>query len=633
MRLTLVAIHPAPSPQAVPLANAFLQSYLEASPPAAGPIEIERADFFLHQESATCVDEIVTRQPAVVGFSVYVWNRKLCAEIAGELRLRQPGIIIFAGGPEATADPAGLLAEGGLDFLISGEGEKPFAEVCARLAVGADVAGIPGVVTLEKNGISLIPAQSLTDLDSIPSPWLNGILDAARYPGILWQLSRGCGFNCDFCFDSRDRHGVRHFSLERIEAELRHFACHGVSQVFVLDSTFNQDVRRAKTILRMIRKIAPHIHFHFEVRSEFLDREMAGLFAGITCSLQIGLQSADPQVLRRVGRSFRRDDFVRRTMLLNDTGAVFGFDLMYGLPGDTLSGFRDSLDFALGLYPNHLDIFPLAVLPGTALASRAASHGLDHLPVPPYTLTASPSFTSGDMAAARTLAMACDIFYTRGRAVAWFNGVIHPLAVSPSLFLQQFAEWLEQQPVACIDETGLSDEQIWQLQRAFLSWRFGTKKLGRLLPAVLDLLDYHYHYAAALLTPPPQIPSKKSMAGMRLLQIPLSLAPSARPAHFSYEILEILDAGAPDVLNFADTLEPCGSWAVIYPTAKGVRTESFDPSLYRLLEELDGRTAPSTLISDLGITAGDAGDFLAFAVSEGIVLIPSSATSNKIRCR
>jgi hypothetical protein len=45
---------------------------------------------------------------------------------------------------------------------------------------------------------------------------------------------------------------VRRFSLDRLEAELRHFAATGVSQVFVLDSTFNQDARRAKAILRLI---------------------------------------------------------------------------------------------------------------------------------------------------------------------------------------------------------------------------------------------------------------------------------------------------------------------------------------------------------------------------------------------
>lgn len=617
MRVVLVAVHPYPSPQAVPLANAFLQSYLTTDPQTASR-EVVRADFFLGQEPADCVDRIAALRPALVGFSLYVWNRLMCREIAGELRRRLPGITIFAGGPEATADPQGVLAGTGLDFLIAGEGEGPFAAVCGRLSEGGDVSGIPGVVTRTEFGITLIPALPLSNLDAIPSPWLNGIIDAGQYPGILWQLARGCGFACDFCFDSRDRHGVRRFSLERVEAELRHFVSQGVSQVFVLDSTFNQDQRRAKTILRMIARIAPRIHFHFEVRSEFIDREMAELFAGITCSLQIGLQSADPQVMKQVGRVFRRDDFVNRTMLLNESGAVFGFDLMYGLPGDTLAGFRESLDFALGLYPNHLDIFPLAILPGTALAARSDSIGLRFLPQPPYTLISSPSFSVDDMDAARKLAAACDIFYTRGRAVAWFNGVLDPLGQRPAEFLQRFEVWLEAEKGTGISEADLADDQIWHLQRDFLTMQFTPKRLKRFLAAVLDLVDYHYHYAAALMTPPPP-PAKRMTDRARISEMTLRLAPTARLAAFHYEILEILEAGAADVRGFSDGLQRTGSWAIIYPTAEGVCTESVSEAYFRLLEQMDGTTTTGDAAAMLGLPQAEAAEFLEFALMEGIV--------------
>jgi radical SAM family protein/B12 binding protein len=617
MRIALVAVHPCPSPQALPLANAFLQSYLTAVPKTA-MVEIVRADFFLGQECAACAAEITRLQPALVGFSLYVWNRRMCRELADEIRRLLPGITIFAGGPEATADPRGVLAGTSFDFLIAGEGEAPFAAVCARLSESGAVSNIPGIATRTGTDISLIPSTPIANLDDIPSPWLSGIIDAVDYPGILWQLSRGCGFSCDFCFDSRDRHGVRRFSLERVEAELRHFTSHGVSQIFVLDSTFNQDQRRAKTILRMIARIAPQIHFHFEVRSEFIDREMADLFAGITCSLQIGLQSADPQVLKQVGRAFRRDDFVSRTTLLNESGAVFGFDLMYGLPGDTLAGFRESLDFALGLYPNHLDIFPLAILPGTALATRADSIGLRYLPEPPYTLINSPSFSADDMADAQELATACDIFYTRGRSVAWFNGVLDVLGLRPAEFLQRFAEWLEEEKGGGISEADLADDQIWGLQRAFLTGTFSPKKLKRFLPAVLDLMDYHYHYAAALMSPP-LAPARQNSAMKKLLELPLRLAPTARLATFHYEILEILEAGAADVRSFSDSLQRNGSWAVIYPTSEGVCTESVSEAYFKLLEQLDGTTPAVKVIARLGIPITEAGEFLEFALQEGIV--------------
>ncbi|HEX9078998.1 MAG TPA: radical SAM protein [Desulfuromonadaceae bacterium] len=617
MRITLVAIHPYPSPQAVPLANAFLKAVA-----ADVPAEIRLRDFFVGQRTADCVEELVAEQPAAVGFSLYVWNRALCREIAAELARRLPGVILFAGGPEATADPRGVLAEAVFAFLVVGEGEIAFAQVCARLASGQGVADLPGVTVMTQNGPSPASPRAFADLDAIPSPWLSGILDPRHYRGILWQLSRGCGFGCEFCYDSRDRQGVRHFSLDRIEAELRHFVDRGVSQVFVLDSTFNQDRRRAKTILRLIERTAPHIHFHFEVRSEFLDPEMARLFARVTCSLQIGLQSADTAVLKGVGRVFDRAAFAARVALLNESGAVFGFDLMYGLPGDTLHGFRDSLDFALGLYPNHLDIFPLAVLPGTPLAARSAALGLCHLPGPPYTVISSPTLGPEEMALARRLASACDIFYTRGKAVAWFNGVTDALGLKPSGLLERFGAWLEEERGAGVGEADLEDDEIWRLQRAFLTMLFGGTRARRLLPLVLDLADYHYHYAAAVQAPPPHLPSAGELRRLRPLALPWRLAPSARLAAFHYEILDILESGAPDLRELAGHLSPSGSWAVIYPGRGEVCTESLAEPYFRLLEQLDGRTPAGEIASRQGLPAAEARSFLEFAAAEGIILPP-----------
>jgi hypothetical protein len=621
--MILVAIHPYPSPQAVPLANAFLASYQRERQPPHMPMDLLLRDFFLHQDAAGCVEELLSLKPDMVGFSLYVWNHARCRIMAEELRRSLPGIRLFAGGPEATAEPRALLDEGSFDFLIVGEGEETFTEVCLAFAGGAAVEGIAGVAVAGEGSLPPIPRTLLPDLDAIPSPWLNGVLDAGRYGGVLWQLSRGCAFSCDFCFDARGESGVRRFSLERVEAELRHFAAADVPQVFVLDSTFNQDAGRAKAILCLIKGIAPRTHFHFEVRCEFIDGEMAQLFSEIACSLQIGLQSSDPRVLKQVGRSFNRDRFAARVTLLNRSGAVFGFDLMYGLPGDTLEGFRSSMDYALSLYPNHLDIFPLAVLPGTALAARAAATGLCHLSDPPYTLLSSPTFSAAEREEARCLALACDVFYTRGKAVAWFNSVMSALGVRPSSFLSQFGAWLVREKGEEIAEEALDDAEIWSLQRAYLTTVFGPKKLKRLLGLVLDLVDYHHHYAAALLTPPIEPPGDAALQRMRLLDLPAELAPSTRLAHFHYEILDILEAGEPDIRSFVAHADRCGSWAAIYPRSDTVCTESLIEPYFRLLELLDGRTPCGRLAATLEIPKGDALSFLQFAAAEGIVAFPS----------
>jgi len=620
IRISLVSIHPTRSPQSVPLACAFLAATLKNSPDLSGQISVTLIDLYKEQTARECAKAVLASEPDMVGFSVYIWNRELCVAIVGLLKRADQKLVIFCGGPEASADQYRLLSETAWDFLIHGEGESTLPAAVRSLANRLGIAGIPGTATLENDVLKSYPAPEMIDLEKVPSPLLGGEIEPAKYPGMLWQISRGCSFGCDFCFDGGGSHRVRRFPLKRIEAELKWFAANRVSQVFVLDSTFNSDRERAVRILRLIKRIAPHIHFHFEVRSEFIDRQQAELFASITCSLQIGLQSADPVVLKNSGRNFNRADFTSKVAILNETGAVFGFDLIYGLPGDTLDGFRNSVDFALGLYPNHLDIFPLALLPGTRLAARSDELKLKHDPAPPYILTSSPTFPEEDMAVAAGLAAGCDIFYSRGKAVPWFMSMLHPLRMKASIFLESFYCYAGKRGINSAEADCLSEEMIFDLQCGFISGLFGEKRLKKLMPIALDIICYNYGYAAALMATPPLLPDEKQLAEIEPSSRPLRLAGSARLATFSYEILEILESGIADLRELAAAFSPSGSTAVIYPKDGQVLTESLFEAYFRLLEKLDGRRTAGEIAAELGIPPKDTGSFLEFALLEGIVV-------------
>ncbi len=615
MHLTLVTIHAFRSPQAVPLAAACLKASLEAR-----PVTVTCAEFFCGDSPDDICRTILATLPDLVGFSLYAWNRDECFSVAEKLRRQAPRLTIFAGGPEATADPVGVLARAGaVEFLVVGEGEVTLREVVERLVAGASLDGVAGVARRKGDAIELVRREPIADLGSLPSPYLAGVLDASIPGGVLWQLSRGCSFGCDFCFDGMGGRTVRRYPLQRLEAELGHLLRHGANQVVVLDSTFNLDAVRAKALLRLLRKKAPHIHFHFEARAELLDAEQARLFGGMTCSLQIGLQTANAEVSRAVRRPLDRRAFADKIGLLNREGVVFGFDLIYGLPGDSLARFRETLDFALSLYPNSLAIFPLAVLPGTVLATRAAELMLRSLPEPPYTLLESPTFPAASMHAAKRLADACDIFYSRGKAVAWFNGIVAALRISPAVFLEEFSCWLVQKAGKESTEKEYRDEEIHLLQREFLAELFVRRKAKRLLPVALDFVEYHYQYAAALLAVAPRLPSRRELTRIDVLRCPLAVAPSTRLATFSYEILDLLEAGEPDLPYLCGMLQRCASFAAIYPHSGQVATESLAEPYYQLLARLDGTTPARDIAAHLAIPLDEARDFLAFAVAEGIV--------------
>ena len=619
MNLHLVTLHAMPSAQAVPLAAAFIKAYLDQQPSLHGRATVSMAEFFC----GTPLDQLVTairqQQPTIVGLPVYVWNRADCCELARRLRADRPELLLVAGGPEATADPQRLLKEAPFDLLVVGEGELTVAELLERRLAGQPLQGLPGTAQLVNGAVQVVPRSQIDDLAILPSPYLAGLLDRHIENGMVWQLSRGCPYACEFCYDGMGDRKVRRYPLERLEQELAYLVERGASQIFALDSTFNTDKKRAKHLLRLIRDRAPGVHFHFEVRHELLDKEQAALFAGLTCSVQIGLQSADPAVAGGVGRSFNRDDFTSKVMLLNNSGATFGFDLIYGLPDDSFAKFREGLNFALSLYPNHLDIFPLAVLPGTKVAHKAAGIGMRHLPEPPYTLLESASFPLAEMEKARQLGGASDIFYSRGKAVAWFNGVARGLKLKPVELLELFADWLQRRIGRMPDEAELDDQQIWQLQRRFLTGLCEQRKAQKLLPAALDCVDYHYAYGVALMAVPPIPPDDEQLLKLDLLNMRLQRASSLTLLPFHYEILDILDSGEPDLAWISKQLKQTGSWAAIYPAHGEVCTESLIRPYYRLLEGLDGTRTAGVIAKQLRIPAVEALEFLQFALAEGIV--------------
>lgn len=617
MHLHLVTLHVRRSPQSVPLAAAFLQASVAGYFPAAEAVKVTVADYLCGTAVETMVAEITATQADLVGFSLYVWNRDEVASLVQLLRSASSAVILLGGGPEVTADPAGVMHSAPFDYLVVGEGEGTLVELLRRLLHDLPLNDLPGL--LSRQGGDIPPVLPLC-LDDLPSPWLVGGLDTYIPSGVLWQLARGCPFACDFCYDGMGSRSVRRFSLERVAAELDYLVKHGVRQVFVLDSTFNQDLKRAKIILKMIREKAPQVHFHFEIRYEFLDAESAQLFAEISCSLQIGLQSASSEVLGAVGRAFDSKTFVRKIGLLNRLGLTFGFDLIYGLPGDSWTEFRKSLDFALSQYPNQLDIFPLALLPGTPLAGRAAALQLRHLPSPPYTLLDSPSFSARDLAKARRLASACDIFYSRGKAVAWFNCVVTALKLAPSALLQAFSDWIWKELGCEPDPADDADELIWSWQRRFLAEIFSRQHVERLLPMALDLVDYHYSHAAIVQGPHPRFPSAREVARVDVLRAPLRRSASARLSIFHYEIDQLLSLGEPHLATAVARLRPTRTFAVIYAARDEIRAESLPREYFQLLERLDGGQPPLVTALSLGISEEEAAKFLRIALREGIVM-------------
>jgi oxygen-independent coproporphyrinogen III oxidase len=87
-----------------------------------------------------------------------------------------------------------------------------------------------------------------------------------------------------------------------------------------------------------------------------------------------GAQTFDDRELKQLGRTHASTDIASTFQLLRTAGFVnINFDLIAGLPGQTLGRWQRNLDLALRLRPEHLSLYLLDVHEGTPLADQIRS--------------------------------------------------------------------------------------------------------------------------------------------------------------------------------------------------------------------------------------------------------------------
>ena len=105
------------------------------------------------------------------------------------------------------------------------------------------------------------------------------------------------------------------------------------------------------------------------------EKAAAWATAGVN-RVSFGVQSFSDLELKSSGRMHRREDVHRAAPILRAAGIQnLSFDLIVGLPHQTLGSWRNSLDELVGLNPEHVSIYMLEVDEGSRLGRELISLG------------------------------------------------------------------------------------------------------------------------------------------------------------------------------------------------------------------------------------------------------------------
>lgn len=133
--------------------------------------------------------------------------------------------------------------------------------------------------------------------------------------------------------------------------------------------------------MRGIFRMAPDAECTVEANPGTLLRPWldAALEGGVN-RLSLGMQAFQPKLLRTLGRIHDFEQVASSVRLAREAGVTnLSLDLMFGLPGQTRAMWRETLDAALSLSPQHLSCYGLIPEDGTPLKVQL-DQGLLRLP-------------------------------------------------------------------------------------------------------------------------------------------------------------------------------------------------------------------------------------------------------------
>jgi len=376
-------------------------------------------EFTVHEPKEITLSAILSERPDVVAFSVYIWNRRETLELIDLLATVNPALKLVVGGPEISFDGPALFARHpGLSALVRGEGEVPLRGLLAAWQNDQEPAQVPRLTWRRGDEIIQGPdAPPLAALDDIPSPFQNGLVDTTR-GFVYYETSRGCPYSCSFCMSALDD-TVRSFSLPRIEADLQWLLDRQVQKIKLVDRTFNYDAARALQIFQFILAHNRTSHLHFEIGAHLLNEETLALLETVPAGMfrfEIGVQSTLPQTLTAIDRRVSIDKVLHNVAQLRRRCQIeLHLDLIAGLPGESYAQFLGSIDAVMALIPDHLQIEPVKLLPGSPLRQSAKKQNLRFDPNPPYTIVAGNDLAFDEIETLKSISRILDLSWNSGR--------------------------------------------------------------------------------------------------------------------------------------------------------------------------------------------------------------------------
>jgi len=367
-----------------PLGLAYLAAVLKSIPYALDVtiIDANAEQLTLEQTVARIIDS----SPDLLGMTMTSPLVNASFEIIRKVKSLKD-ILVVVGGAHPTIMPEEMLGDTAVDIVVRGEGEETVVDLVRYVQKEVSLQEIKGV-SFKKNGkvIHTSDRPAINDLDLLPFPaW--ELFPIEKYFSMAGRkkfclpvmTSRGCPYDCIFCYKGIFAKGYRVRSPESVIKEIEYLATNfHIEEFVILDDNFTLQEKRALEICQGLRtrtrtipwRLPNGIAVKATTPQLFSALQEAGCY-----QIAVGVESGSQDILDSIGKGITIPQIRNAFKLAKQAGLETVAFFMIGNIGENAQTIDKTIDFAIELEPDFAQFTVATPYPGTKMRSIVLQEG------------------------------------------------------------------------------------------------------------------------------------------------------------------------------------------------------------------------------------------------------------------
>jgi radical SAM superfamily enzyme YgiQ (UPF0313 family) len=331
----------------------------------------QRADPVLRDMSAAArrADLVLVQTTPMDRWQCPDLNWEYLSRLAAEL----PREKLIVAGAHGTVWPELILRETGARAVVRGDPTKALVEL-------ADKVGNPRGISYYRDQVIINePDRGGVNLDQLPAPAYDLVSpDYYGYdllgPGLaVLETSRGCPYNCIFCFKAMYGPGRRVKSLDQVVRDVEMVVAQwGARNLYFIDLEFTLDRDYTVRLCRELVKLNLKFHWCCQTRVDAVDDDLLREMKNAGCTLiHFGVETGAPRLLEAINKGLTLDQVYGAMDGCRRAGIKTACFFLFGLPGETDADRRATMTLARKANPDFASFHVAAPYPGTKFGEMA----------------------------------------------------------------------------------------------------------------------------------------------------------------------------------------------------------------------------------------------------------------------